>query len=560
MREMNIQVSLDSFVSIREAYGYYVDKTETLREMLTHWDRCVLITRPRRFGKTMWLTMCRAFLDISRKGTHLFDGLKIMDDSDIVSSHMNRYPVIFLSLKDVYGSSLKEVHASLRTQLSHAASVYRKDVIEFSDWHYLKQRYLDVLYEKQPDERLADSLLDLTECLYQLYGRKVIILVDEYDVPVAKAFGTSHYPYVKSIMEKMLSNVCKTNEMIERVILTGCLNLLNASSFADLNHIPVLSVKENEGSTSIGFTEEEVRRILTDANHPELMDQVRRWYDGYHFGNAHIYNPWDILRYVKSVLTATDTRIPEPKSYWVHTAETPFELISNLLEINPGNIQVLSMLVNEGASLPLPVSDTLAYENITGSEDHVWTALLETGYLTHSAEDPEKLCVPNLEVKQVLASVIMKAYTSQLPSSQINLFMDAFWKPDNAEAVQKALGDILMNNMRVFSDQYDYAYQYFLLGLFSAKNYEAQAEREAGPGRTDIRVTNRYLSIGAFIETKWADSDEEFKRMRDEGIKQVQARKYYATLQSEGFTNIICYSIVFHKKQCLVAYFPGPTH
>lgn len=559
LKYMNIKVSLDNFTRIREKGGYYVDKTETIREMLTEWDDNVLLTRPRRFGKTVWLTMCQEFLDVSRKGTTLFDGLKIMEDPDIVSAHMNQYPVIFLSLKDVYGDSLQEIKTSLRRRLSDAASVYKEDVINRCNWEYLKQQYLNVLYKKQSDDNLPDSLMDLVECLYELYERNVIILVDEYDVPLAKSFGKSYYQNVKDLVEKMLSSVCKTNKMVERVILTGCLNIAKASSYTGLNNIPVLSVSDYQGCTSIGFTEEEVTNILEDAGLSGKKEQVKKWYEGYSFGNAHIYNPWDVLNYVKSVLTAPPGITPEPKSYWSNSSETQVKLIFRLLEKNPGNIQILSMLVNENASLPLPIVDTLTYENITNSADHVWTALLETGYLTYSSEDPKKLCVPNLEVKQVIASDIMKAYTSQLPSGQINLFMEAFWKPDNAEAVQKTLGDILMNDMSVFSDQYEYAYQYFLLGLFSASGYEAKAEREAGLGRADIRAANPYLSRGAFIETKWTDTEEEFERMRKKGLKQIESRKYYASLQSEGYTDILCYSIVFYKKQCLVAYFPTPS-
>lgn len=401
---IEIRSSYDSFRELRESGSYYVDKTGIIEEYLVRsFDKVVLFARPRRFGKTLTMTMFRDFLDVRQDSRDIFHGLEIMESTDVVNQYMNQYPVVFISLKEVFGDGYDEVFANFRIAISEVCKSYD----ELSDSPLVdrddKELFAALRQQSADHANTVAALSLLARMLYRHYGKQVFIIVDEYDVPMAKALGTPIYDKVRDMVEHMLSFVCKTNEYVKAVMLSGCLYTVKNSTYTGVNNIIPYTVLSLKYASAIGFRDEEVRKLLEDAGIPDRYETVEEWYDGYIFGRERMYCPWDVLLYVRSVLENTYEDGIGPESYWANTSETSQNLIRGFLgkttNVNEKFEQLLA-----GNEIECVVNDKLAYHQIYESGENLWSALLETGYLTKAVVERTPrmpLRIPNREIREV---------------------------------------------------------------------------------------------------------------------------------------------------------------
>ena len=376
---IKIRVSYDSFRELRENGAYYVDKTGMIREYLVDkFDKAVLFTRPRRFGKTLTMTMFRDFLDIRQDSRSIFQGLEVMDDPDVVERYMNRYPVVFLSLKEVYGADDEIAYANFRLAAANVCKaneyLLRSDAVDEDD-----KALFRAIKQQKADEVNTIAFLDLLcRMLRTHHQKRVFVIIDEYDVPIAKALGTPAYEKVRDMVAHMLSYVCKTNDHVNAVMLSGCLYTVKNSTYTGVNNIVPYTILSQNFASRIGFTDEEVRRLLRDAGLPDQYESVKEWYDGYIFGRETMYCPWDVMSHVRSLLDGTYSEMNGPESYWLNTSETSQNIIHGFLGKTAGVTELFEQLL-AGKTIDCVVNDQLAYHQIHESGDNLWSALLETG-------------------------------------------------------------------------------------------------------------------------------------------------------------------------------------
>ena len=391
---IHIRPSYDSFRKLRESHAYYIDKTDMIEDYLVRrMEQAVLFARPCRFGKTLTMTMFRDFLDIRQDSTAIFSGLKIMDHPDVVKEYMNRYPVVFLSLKEVFGDSFDTVFRNLQIVIStlydeHSDLLKSENV---SDIH--KELFVRLQRRESSESDTIQALALLCQLLKDKFKRQVFVIIDEYDVPMAKALGMPYYDKVRDMIEHMLSFVCKTNDNVKTVLLSGCLYTVKNSTYTGVNNIIPYTVLSPVCASSIGFTDEEVRKLLEDTGLTEAYDRVAEWYDGYMFGRDKMYCPWDVLSYVRSVLDGSYDEDRGPESYWLNTSETSLNLIHGFLGKSAGANEGFERLL-AGETIDCTVNEYVPYHRIHENGENIWSALVETGYLTKAVtgRPPLRLC------------------------------------------------------------------------------------------------------------------------------------------------------------------------
>ncbi|MBO4395770.1 MAG: AAA family ATPase [Eubacterium sp.] len=414
---MKIRSSYDSFRDLRESDSYYVDKTEMLEEFLVRrFDKAVMFTRPRRFGKTMTMTMFRDFLDIRQNSRCIFDGLRIMQHTDIVQNYMNQYPVVFLSLKEVFGKDFTATYENLRLQIANCCKKI-DDILENSRLNEADKVIFRKLEYQEADETNTIAALDLlVRVLHDRYDKQVFVIIDEYDVPMAKALGKPEYDKIRDMIEHMLSFVCKTNDNVKAVLLSGCLYTVKNSTYTGVNNIIPYTVLSPNFASGIGFTDDEVKRILEDAGLSDHYDTVVEWYDGYIFGRERIYCPWDLLLYVRSVLDGSYSKKMGPKSYWLNTSENSQNIIHGFLGKTTDATERFEQLLS-GKTIECMVNDSLPYHQIHENGDNLWSALLETGYLTKADTEEMALMplrIPNKEIHEVFRQEVWNYFKDRV--------------------------------------------------------------------------------------------------------------------------------------------------
>ena len=422
--KINIRASYDSFRELRENNSYYIDKTDLIEEFLIDkFDKAVLFARPRRFGKTLTMTMLRDFLDIRQESRDIFDGLKVMDNAVLVENYMNKYPVVFISLKEVFGENFKSIFSSLRIAVSNLCEENRFLVEENNTniSETSKSLFANLWNRRaeQPDTEQALGLL--CQMLRSYYKQKVFVIIDEYDVPMAKALGSPEYDKVRDMIEHMLSYVCKTNENVKGVILSGCLYTVKNSTYTGVNNIIPYTVLSPNFASSIGFTDENVRKLLEDAGLSDEYDTVSEWYDGYIFGREKMYCPWDVLLYVRSVLDGSYSEAMGPESYWVNTSSTTQNLIHGFLGKTDDVTENFEKLL-AGETIECPVNEHVPYHLIHESGDNLWSALLETGYLSKAATEKARvypLRIPNKEIQIVFRQEVWDYFKDKVDNKSV---------------------------------------------------------------------------------------------------------------------------------------------
>ena len=562
MNYKKLPIGIDGFEKIRTNDFYYVDKTMFIAELLQNWGEVNLFTRPRRFGKSLNMSMLKCFFEIGSDKT-LFEGLKITQEKALCKEYMGKFPVISISLKSVDGLSFEAASAALRTVIGNEAGRFRflleSDMLDEEDKNAYR-RLIRVEMESEAsyamsDSTLTDSLKTLSRLLVRHYGRKVILLIDEYDVPLDKAFQAGYYEEMVSLIRNLFSNALKTNDDLQFSVLTGCLRISKESIFTGLNNLNVMTVSDPYFCDSFGFTDSEVKELLSYYGLENVHETVRDWYDGYQFGNASVYCPWDVIKYVQILLRDKEA---EPENYWANTSENSIvrRLLSRADQTTRDEIE---QLVN-GGMIVKSIRQEITYKDIEASIDNVWSVLYSTGYLTSRGRLPGKrlrLVLPNQEVKELFIELVKDWFreTTRADSSRINRFCDAFPAGD-VSVIQEMLHDYLWDSISVRDaavrmNMKENFYHGMVLGLLqSQENWLVQSNAEMGEGYSDISICTPERT-GIVIELKYAD-DGKLESACTNALKQIEERKYSIGLERKGMKKIIKYGMAFCGKECMV--------
>lgn len=556
-----LPVGIEDFKKIRERDYYYVDKTMFIKELLDNGSAVSLFTRPRRFGKTLTLSMVRYYFEKGQTeegqvmdNSYLFKGLGIMDAGEVYLKHMGQYPVISLSLKSAKQASFEMAYASILDELAIEFDRHKCVLVSERLSEEEKALYRYFINKQAPEAECYKALKFLSRCLQKVFRKNVIILLDEYDVPLENAWFREYYGQMTDFIRSLFESALKTNSSLEFAVVTGCLRISRESIFTGLNNLEINSVLGARYSEYFGFTEPEVDHMLYFYEMQEKREEVKRWYDGYLFGNTEVYNPWSIINYVKAVEGDRDSL---PRPYWANTSSNG--IIRDMVErADSGVKQELEALI-AGGCIEKPVHEDITYEEIHGSQDNLWNFLFFTGYLKKVGEHMQTdtiyivLAIPNAEVKYIYRSTIMEWSGHQIQQKDFSVLYKALLKKDTP-FIEKELSKNLMETVSFFDYKEDY-YHGFTAGLLKRMDgYIIQSNRESGPGRSDIIIRSApYEGVAVIIETKVADTYAQLEEKAAEALAQIEEMQYDAGLKMEGYHRITKYGIAFFKKFCRVA-------
>ena len=554
---LKLPVGIEDFQEIRRLGFYYVDKTMLIEQLLAKWGKVNLFTRPRRFGKSLNMSMLRYFFDIETDKT-LFDGLYISRNKQLCEEYMGKFPVIFLSLKGVDGLSFSEARFCLAELIESEARRFkflmRSDKLDADD----KAMYRDLLSLHGADVAaisLRFALKKLSELLYKHYGQKTLILIDEYDVPLDKAFQHGYYREMVALIRGLFGETLKTNEFIQFAVLTGCLRVSKESIFTGLNNFKVLSITDARFDEQFGFTDAEVQQLLHVYNLEEHLAETKEWYDGYRFGEVDVYCPWDVINHVDRLLGQPDA---EPQAYWINTSGN--ELVKRFInKANKTTRDEIERLVS-GESIEKHVRLELTYDEIDNGIDNLWSVLFTTGYLTQAgmtAQGAYKLVIPNREIREVYKLQIQEWFKDAVLSNteQLTACWSAF-KAGDAEVIEKYLNNMLSNSISVFdlkAAEKENVYHTFLVGLLAGNSgWLVKSNVEAGEGFADIIVETEDADAGMILELKYAREAAGLAKACEKALAQIKERRYAEYLKNEGRNQMLFYGIAFYKKRCRV--------
>lgn len=553
---MNIKIrsSNDTFRKLRENEGYYIDKTDMIEEYLERrFEDAILFARPRRFGKSLTMTMFRDFLDIRQDSKKLFEGLNIMKYPDVVKKYMNQYPVIFLSLKEVFGNDFDSIYDNYCLSIANLCKSFEdllsSERIKESD----KAIFKKIEFQEANQANTVAALDLLTRMLYDHYQKPVFVIVDEYDVPMAKAYGSSAYDKVRDMIELMLSYVCKTNGNVKGVILSGCLYTVKNSTYTGVNNIIPYTILSPLYAGSIGFTDEDVKKLLEDAGLSELYETVEEWYDGYIFGRERMYCPWDVLSFVKSKLDASYSEAMGPESYWTSTSETSQNLIHGFFGKTADTNERFERLL-AGNTIECTVNEFVPYHRIQESGENLWSALLETGYLTKTVKDKMPrmpLKIPNRSIQIVFRQEVWNYFKDKVDSAFVRDLINGLWAGET-ERAESALNQILEATLPFYHEYHEYSYHLILDGFFTGLGYLVQSERETGYGRSDLIILDPARRRCMILELKHVKTEDEMESALREAGSQTVKEKYESHVIYEGYTMRIQYGMAFWDKRSMI--------
>lgn len=556
MQKKKLPVGIEDFEKLRKEGFYYIDKTGLIRDLLNNWGEVNLFTRPRRFGKTLNMSMLKNFFEIGADKT-LFDGLMISKETVLCERHMGKYPVIFISLKGVDGLNFEEACGALRRSIRAEASRFRMLLSSEKIADEDKQLFLRILQEKDTFDDVRDSLRMLSSLLNQYFGEKVILLIDEYDVPLDKAFQHGYYEEMVSLIRGLFGQAMKTNEFLQFAVLTGCLRVSKESIFTGLNNFRILSITDPRFDEHFGFTEAEVNQLLTDYQLEEHLAETKDWYDGYRFGNANIYCPWDVISYVDRLLADP---YAEPEAFWINTSGN--DLVKRFIDKADKTTQNEIERLIAGEAIEKKVRLDLTYNELDSSIDNLWSVLFTTGYLTRTGRALNgvyKLVIPNREVREVFILQIQEWFRERMADDEkpMREFCRGFLKGES-EGIQKRLNIILNRMISVLDakapdDKKENFYHGLLLGLLRSEiNWLILSNAESGDGFSDILIEPEDPDTGIVIEVKYASSVAGLEKACEEALKQIREKRYDERLRNDGRTDVLTYAIAFCRKRCKV--------
>ncbi|RGT08612.1 hypothetical protein DW753_11890 [Agathobacter rectalis] len=565
---MKLPVGIDDFRKLRESHFYYVDKTRLIEQLLLNWSEVTLFTRPRRFGKTLNMSMLKSFFDIGTDKA-LFDGLYISGNKELCDEYMGKYPVIFLSLKGVEGLTYEEAFEAFVRIMGK--EVNRVSFLADSDklTQIEREQYKGLTIMKNgrlafDKEKLISSLQLLSQLLYKHYGKKAVILIDEYDVPLDKAFQNGYYNEMVSLIRGLFGQALKTNEFLQFAVLTGCLRISKESIFTGLNNFKVMSITDSRFDEQFGFTDEEVKKLLSDYDMDSHFDEVKEWYDGYHFGRADVYCPWDVINHVDHLRDDSDAK---PQTYWINSSGN--SLVRRLINRADSSTKDEIERLIAGEAIEKVIRQDLTYDEIENSIDNIWSVLFTTGYLTKVGEvklpDSEsyayKLVIPNKEVREVFVLQIQEWFKAVVANDNDTMSLLSKAILDKDEAILARQLNIVMGRMisildtKAPDDMKENFYHGLLLGLLRGSNPDwlIKSNRESGVGFSDILIKPENPDLGIVIEVKYAKEFKGLDAACDAAMAQIKEKRYDETLRDEGRCDILAYGIAFCRKRCRVA-------
>lgn len=556
-----LPVGIDNFEKIRKENFYYVDKTRLIEQILEQWGEVNLFTRPRRFGKTLNMSMLQCFFEIGADKT-LFDGLYISGRQNLCQEYMGKFPVIFLSLKEVDGPGFDSAKYRLAELIGMEAErfAFLLESDRLSENEKDKYRALIMLHNgkySMDEELLKSSLKTLAQLLYKYYGTKTIILIDEYDVPLDKAFQHGYYREMVSLIRGIFGQALKTNIFLQFAVLTGCLRVSKESIFTGLNNFKVLSITDARFDEQFGFTDEEVDRLLTAYNLSDHLGEMKEWYDGYHFGETDVYCPWDVISHVDRLRGEPGAK---PQAYWINTSGN--ELVKRFInKANKTTRDEIERLVS-GELVEKFIRLELTYDEIDSSIDNLWSVLFTTGYLTQAGMTDMgayKLVIPNREIREVYRAQIQEWFKDTVFSNteQLQKFWNGF-ENGNAEVVEQYLKKILGNSISFYDtkarkEEKESSYHTLLIGLLAGNDdWLVRSNVEAGDGLADIIVETEDPDAGIIVELKYVREFSAMEKACERAITQIRDRRYVEYLRNDGRWNNLFYGIAFCKKRCKV--------
>ena len=553
-----LPIEIENFEKLRQEDFYYIDKTRLIEQLLTRWGEVNLFTRPRRFGKSLNMSMLQSFFEIGKDKT-LFDGLRISDNQELCEEYQGKFPVVSVSLKGINGATYEEARRFLIKTINEEAR--RLSVL--SDSAELDETDHELLTQLKKKEMTNDSLVysirELTELLEKHYGRKVIVLIDEYDVPLAKANENGYYDEMVLLIRNLFENALKTNSSLKFAVLTGCLRIAKESIFTGLNNFKVYSITDKSFDETFGFTDAEVKELLRYYGQEKYYETVKEWYDGYRFGNVDVYCPWDVINFCSDHLADPGL---EPKNYWANTSGN--SVISHFID-SVGKPQKLTrmeleQLVN-GGIVQKEINSELTYKELYSSIDNLWSTLFMTGYLTQRGEpsgNRYNLVIPNREIRNIITNHILKMFKENVKDDgkTVSDLCDALLN-QNPEKVELIFTEYMKKTISIrdtFAQKptKENFYHGLLLGILGFKeNWSVMSNRESGDGFGDILIRIEDEDVGIVIEVKYAD-DGNLQGECEKALQQIIDIRYTESLEQEGIHTIIKYGIACYRKKCKV--------
>jgi len=564
---LKLPVGIENFEEIRKLGFYYIDKTRLIEQLLQGWGKVTLFTRPRRFGKTLNMSMLKSFFEIGTDKT-LFDGLYISGNKALCDEHMGKYPVIFLSFKGVEGLMYDEAFDAFVRVIGKEVS--RVSFLADSDKLTLLEREqykgLTIIEDGSfvfNKDKLISSLQLLSQLLYKHYGQKAVILIDEYDVPLDKAFQNGYYKEMVSLIRGLFGQALKTNEFLQFAVLTGCLRVSKESIFTGLNNFEINSIVDIDHDEQFGFTDDEVMKLLLDYDRSERYPDAKEWYDGYHFGNADIYCPWDVINFAKKLVSDPSAR---PSAFWINSSGN--DMVKRFVDKADQTTRDEIEKLVAGGFVEKQLRLDLTYDEIDNTIDNLWSVLFTTGYLTKIGEvkvpDSEsyayKLVIPNKEVREVFILQIQEWFKAVVAKDDdtMKLLSRAILDKDEKQIARQL--NIVMSRMISILDtkapdaMKENFYHGLLLGLLRGSNPDwlIKSNRESGDGFSDILIMPEDPDAGIVIEVKYAKEMKELDAACEAAITQIKDKRYDETLRDEGRCDILAYGIAFCRKRCRV--------
>lgn len=554
MKEINIPVGISDFKEICKNGYYYVDKTFLIKELLkTTATKVTLITRPRRFGKTMAMSMLATYFDIRENSQDLFDGLEISKETDLCKEWMNQWPVVFLSLKDIDGLNFEDAYERLVVQISNLYKNYTYlldcDKIDPDD----RQIFLDLKAGKAEKAQVFQALRTLMRMLQIYHQKKVILLLDEYDVPIAKASSNGYYNQMLDVMKGIMSTALKDNTSLQFSVVTGCLRIAKESVFTGTNNFVTDSITDSRYNEFFGFTQAEVDQILEDADAGKHAESVKYWYDGYHFGNVDVYCPWDLMNYLCDLQRNPEAK---PDSYWKNTSDNA--IIRSFIDYAGSSITKKLETLLAGGYIVEQIDESLTYDYLHSSEENLWSILYLTGYLTTVREEDlstsvpdglSALAIPNAEIQEIFETTVMKWFSDSAKTWSRQILFDAVWKND-CKLLTQEMNKLLRKTISYHDYKEDF-YHAFLAGIFAGAGYSVESNKEHGEGRSDIVVSDIVNGRVAVFEVKKSNALADLVSDCEAALAQIDDRMYAKEFEDD-YDEVLCYGISFFKKRCLV--------
>lgn len=550
----SIPIGMEDFKEVIDRNCYLVDKSLLIKDILDSGAKVTLFTRPRRFGKTLNMSMLRRFFEKTEEdNSYLFDGLAITKAGSKYQSHMGQYPVISISLKSMKQSDYQEAFSEFKNMISK--EIWRhKELLVADKLMPLNRKKLEMICNDTADNSVYNTALKLlSDCLYEVYGKKVIVLIDEYDVPLENAYFNGFYDKMINLIRSVFESVLKTNDSLEFGVLTGCLRISKESIFTGLNNLNVHSITDNAFSQYFGFTEQEVKQLADYYGLSNCFDTIKTWYDGYMFGKTEIYNPWSVLKYIQASLSG-DGDIPD--AYWVNTSSN--SIIHELIAKSDRRIREdIEKLVKED-TIDKPLYQDITYVNMNVKSDYIWSFLLHTGYLKSATIYKKGIqtyftaVIPNLEIVTIYENTFRQWFDESIRVADKSILLGAVLDGD-AKTFELEVNRWLLKSIS-YHDGYENFYHGFLVGLLEySDEYLVESNRESGTGRNDIIIKNVLTrEIAVILEIKSVGKNETLDQMCDAALKQIEDRQYEVSLLNEGYKKILKYGIAFEGKRCMV--------